>query len=214
MKKCPYCAEEIQEEAIKCKHCGEFLNKTAGNATFESSGKDEKKVKDVNVKSSVMVGVKIGIGMFIVLPLIILGILLLIWWGGVFSIGTVRDLNRDRLQALKLNCQSNLRQMGIAIKTYQNDYNQAFPPKLSVLQPKYINNMNIFKCPASTSRVSSAASSDYGFNKTLPKTATPDSPMAADRDGTHPLPNKFNVLFVDGHADGAVSKPSEISDPD
>jgi hypothetical protein len=67
MKKCPFCAEEIQDEAIICKHC---------HVDLKSGKIITNQQPEVQARSGVTDGVRLGCGMFFVLPLIIIGGLL------------------------------------------------------------------------------------------------------------------------------------------
>jgi hypothetical protein len=54
MKKCPFCAEEIQDEAIKCRFCGEFLDKSATHLVDKS---DKLKTKWYFFTSAVVIAI-------------------------------------------------------------------------------------------------------------------------------------------------------------
>ncbi len=69
-KKCPFCAEDILSDAVKCKHCGEWLNKQ----TVDSSTEQKKQEKQEQFSKVVPTG------KFIFLSVITFGIYELVWF--------------------------------------------------------------------------------------------------------------------------------------
>ena len=110
---------------------------------------------------------------------------------------------RPRENAHDPSCQSNLRQLGLGIIQYTQDYDEKFPPVATgrsaygwadTLQP-YIKSVQVYQCPqeytASQSNPRASGYTDYPFNKRL--SAKPLEKIADL--------NK-QILSLDGNAQG------------
>jgi len=125
-------------------------------------------------------------------------------------------LARAREQARRASCINNLKQLGLSIHMYAQDFDEQLPSGASAtasfqtMIEQYVSNMSLFICPstssdAATDTTLTTATLDYAYVIDLREHDPSDTPVAMDENGgtldttdNHGL-DGVNVLYLDGH---------------
>ena len=126
-------------------------------------------------------------------------------------------LSTAREKARRVNCASNLKQIGLALKQYSMDNGDKFPNSekaagLELLRTNdYLTDYKIYSCPSSTTVTVGTGTAalgnsnvSYVFVGMMQEVDPADSGIAADGEtgGTFNHTKFGNILFVDGHVAG------------
>jgi hypothetical protein len=95
LRKCPFCAEEIQSEAIKCKHCGSALNVSVNNLPRVENKKEKEKWYKTRLGR---------ISLWLILLFLILPLALVIWYISIPAIIIILLIKYKKKDSLILGC--------------------------------------------------------------------------------------------------------------
>lgn len=102
-----------------------------------------------------------------------------------------------REKARRSKCQNNLKQIYYAISAYRDDHNEQYPSSLDQLYDRYLDDLEVFKCPSSPNPIpAAAAGGDYELKAGLSPASKSTDALAEDKDENHP--DGVNVLRVGG----------------
>ena len=102
-----------------------------------------------------------------------------------------------REKARRSKCQNNLKQIYYAISAYRDDHSEQYPASLDDLHDRYLDDLEVFKCPSSANAVpASASGGDYESKAGLSPASKSTEPLVEDKDGNHP--DGVNTVRVGG----------------
>ena len=109
-------------------------------------------------------------------------------------------LSRSRAEARKAVCKSNLKQIGLTLAMYANDYDH-FPQTLDQLIPDYLPEEGVLHCPSDGDKpMMGYIYRDRARGKKIDEIDAPERyPVVYDTPGNHT--GGRNVVFADGHVE-------------